>query len=436
VTPSLRDQVVRLAVGSLLGGLTLAGAGSAGILYLTAREGLDQALLAAAQSEAHPWAEERWKLEHAHTIVEVRPWTVDDPEVPTAVASRARAEGRPQWLNTGGQRLLVLPVEPPRGEDGTARQNQLLVASATEVTFVGSAGPFLLGYLMVGTLIAGLLSAGLAVALSRAFRPLLLAASEVDAIRNLEASRRVGVEGPDEVRRLVQATNDLLDRLDRASQAQHRFTADAAHELRTPVAALLGELELALRQDRTAEEYKASVHRARSSALRMADLVEALLTLAQVEAGQAAHDRRRIALREVVHEAVQAELRGLTDAGVELELRADAEPVVEVQPALMTTAIANLLRNAALYAPGAPVVVHMLIEGPLAVVHVMDHGPGLTAEELERVFERFERTDRRKPGLGLGLPLAREIARRHGGDLTLHPRTPGLCATLRVPSAR
>jgi signal transduction histidine kinase len=369
--------------------------------------------------------------------VQVRPWTVDDPLVPPAVASRARQSEQPEWLDVGGKRVLVLAVEPAGAHEAPERDHPhlVLVAEAPAVTWIGSVGPFLVGYSLVALSIAVALSMALIPILGAAVGPLRRAADRIDAIRGLDHAARTPVEGPEEVQRLTQAVNDLMERLSVAHEAQRRFTAEAAHELRTPVAVVLGELELALKRDRTPEEYQTALLASHRATRRLSDLVEALLTLARIDAGQAAQDRIPVWTADLIAEAVNLERKNLEQAGCSLDVDIQGSVVVQVQPALATTALSNLLRNSAVHAAGGPVTVRALTEPGRALLRVEDRGPGLPPGEPEALFERFQRSDRRRVGLGLGLPLAREVARRHGGDVWLENRAGGgIIATLSLPA--
>jgi two-component system OmpR family sensor kinase len=237
--------------------------------------------------------------------------------------------------------------------------------------------------------------------------------------------------------------NALLDRLDAAHRAQVRFTADAAHELRTPVTAMLGEIEVALRRSRGAEEYRDVLESVREEVERLRGLVEGLLALARVDAGQVEQGLEPAGAVALAEEAAAHERPGLVRAGCAFELDAQGDADLRVHTALVEAALANLLRNAAAYAAGAPVILRVVPEPDRVVFQVDDRGPGVPPGERDAVFDRFTRTGegrrRNRAGLGLGLPLAREVARRHGGECWIEAAPDGGCRavlTLRRPGRR
>jgi len=440
----LSTQVVALALAGLAVSLVVVGLGTGLALWLQSLQALDQALLAGAGAEAHPQPPERWRTEHLATPVEVRVWAPGDPLADVELARQVLRDERPRWLNVAGRRVLLIVAEPrsaPAGADGsdTDHPHALLVASAPQLTLMQAVGPFALSYGVVALVTAAVLGALLTFALRRALHPLRWAAARLDALQGREIGASVQVGGPDEVRRVLAATNGLLRRLEAAAEGQRRFVADAAHELRTPVTRLLGELDLALRQPRDAEAYRRALAQGRREAARLRELVDALLTLARLDAGQGRDHEEQGAehVSAVVLSALAAERGALDAAGCDVTLDLVADPLVTVDQALCRVAIGNLLRNAAVHAPGAPVRVgvHRGDEGLVVVVE--DGGPGLDEPTRARVFERFHRGRHGHPGLGLGLPLARQILRQHGGDLTLgFSELGGLAATIHMPESR
>jgi len=243
---------------------------------------------------------------------------------------------------------------------------------------------------------------------------------------------------PQEVRALAGAVNQLLGAVQESVAGQRRFISNAAHQLRTPLAGLKSQTEIALarNQDPALAERLTRVH---ESAVRSAHLVNQLLSLTRAEPeAAAAVQRAPLALLPMLQEVTAEHVPRALAAGVDLGMD-DTPPAAPVQvlgaALLLREAVANLLDNAIRYAGrGAEVTVSLATEGDQAVVRVTDNGPGLPAELREQVFNRFVRGTQEGPGCGLGLAIVREIAERHGGRAQLHPHLPqGLVAELRLP---
>ncbi|HEV8313012.1 MAG TPA: sensor histidine kinase [Burkholderiaceae bacterium] len=250
---------------------------------------------------------------------------------------------------------------------------------------------------------------------------------------------------PQEVRALARALNTLLAAVNSHVAAHQRFISDAAHQLRTPLAGLKSQTELAL-QAASDPALHARLERVHQSATRSAHLVNQLLTLARAEPGAArasSHapvDLHRLA-RELTAELVPRALQAGVDLGFE-DAGDDAPAAVEVQgnALLLREALVNLIDNAVRYAGrGSEVTVRARQTGRDACIVVEDNGPGIPSADRERVFERFVRATHEGSGCGLGLAIVKEIAEQHGGEVTLadaHPgqQPPGLRAALRLPA--
>jgi heavy metal sensor kinase len=242
----------------------------------------------------------------------------------------------------------------------------------------------------------------------------------------------------EEVHRLVGSLNGMLERLERSVAGMRRFTADAAHELRTPLAALRGELELALRRERSPDELRATVERSLEQLDRLQRLVEALLQLARSDSGSLPVEPRPLDLAALCRATVEPYEPVLSARRIALAFEGAPSLQALADPLWTGRAIANLVDNASHFTPdGGAVTLEVRSEAGRALVEVRDSGPGIPAEEAERIFERFRRgaTARASTeGAGLGLPLAREIARAQHGDLTVVPGT-GARFVLSLPVA-
>jgi signal transduction histidine kinase len=222
----------------------------------------------------------------------------------------------------------------------------------------------------------------------------------------------------DELDELARAFNDLLARLHVAFERQRRFSGDASHQLRTPLTALVGQIDVALRRERTPEEYRRVLGLVRGQAGKLARIVEALLFLGRADAEAGLPDAETLDLAawisaHVAEHALASSIRlGLADGPL----------TVLAHSALLGELVDNLLDNAAKYGdPGAPIVLRLRDEGESAVLVVEDRGPGIDPADLPRVFEPFFRSDRARrlgrPGVGLGLAVAKRIATALGGTI-------------------
>ncbi len=242
---------------------------------------------------------------------------------------------------------------------------------------------------------------------------------------------------PDEVAPLVQALNALLQRLGVSLNTQRAFVADAAHELRSPLTAL--KLQLQLLQRAPDEASRATAIDALGEGItRAARLVEQLLTLARSEPGAPVPAALPIDLSELVRQAVALTLPLANARGSTLALFADAPVRVNGDAAALTALVRNLADNAVRYSPpGAQVELRVSMDGSLPTLQVDDSGPGIPAEDHERVFDRFyRRANGDEPGSGLGLAIVRGVAEQHGARVALATsKLGGLQVTVRFASA-
>jgi two-component system, OmpR family, sensor kinase len=249
----------------------------------------------------------------------------------------------------------------------------------------------------------------------------------IDQAESLGASyldRRITAQADTrEYRRLVDVLNLMLARLEHAFEAQRRFTADASHELRSPLTALRGEIELAMRRKRDTEEYERVLASSLEEVDRMTQLADDLLTLARSDAG-VMEPRLKVSDLAERAEVVTERLRRRADAA-DVKLRFEAARPVHavVDPALVDQLLWNLLDNAIKFTPaGGSVEVGVSARDHQVEIVVEDTGPGIPEKDRERIFDRFYRADTARthsvdnPGTGLGLAIVRAIARAHGGE--------------------
>jgi heavy metal sensor kinase len=273
-------------------------------------------------------------------------------------------------------------------------------------------------------------------------RPLREISAAVEEISASNLDRRVDLAATEtELGVLARVLNSAFDRLEESIEKQVRFTADASHELRTPVSVILAQTSMARRRDRPIEDYRDVIETCHSAAARMKSLVEGLLMLARNDAGEL---RPRISdcdLRQLADECIDLLLPLAEEKEIAIR-RELADVSVEADPELLAQAISNLVSNAIRHnGRGGEARVSLVAEGAEAVLTVSDNGPGIPPEDLPRIFDRFYRVDaarsRRDGGSGLGLSIARAVALSHGGTLSCEsPAGQGARFTLRLPVNR
>ncbi len=225
-----------------------------------------------------------------------------------------------------------------------------------------------------------------------------------------------------ELRRVGSDVDEIAERLGHLVRNQRRFIAHAAHELRSPLAALHGELQSVLRKERTVEDYKKSLTFSLRASTRLKHLADELLELAKAE--EAAEQAEPVSLGEVLSDVVESLAPLASEKDVRIVHHAN-ELLVMARPRDLERVVRNLLDNAIRYSPrGGEVRIRVAVDEAVAV-HVDDDGPGVPLEERERIFEPFHRSPEARTearGAGLGLAIARELAQQHGGDLHMGAR--------------
>lgn len=325
---------------------------------------------------------------------------------------------------------LRVPVEPGTGQGAVQIQVAERVTARDE-----SARQIILRMVLPQAVLIVL--AGLAVwyGVGRGLAPLSTLRREIEQRSLRDLSALPEEQAPQEVQPLIRAINDLLARLASAISAQQRFIADAAHQLRTPIAGLKTQTELALRQSQLADVHD-TLQQLQTATERSTRLVNQLLSLARAEPGaKREHDVERLDLarlvREVTTEWVTRALARDIDLGFDGE---DSAAWVKGDAFLLREMLANLLDNAVRYTQSGGQVTARVAAGPKDVVlSVEDNGPGIPEPERERVFERFYRAlGTGTEGCGLGLAIVREIALSHRAQVTLGAGAGGRGTVARV----
>jgi signal transduction histidine kinase len=352
-------------------------------------------------------------------------WFVVDPAGAVVVPGGGYGRGEqvaPGWSDRG------VPIEVDQQTIGfllVSGQPRDILSPAGE-RFLGQVNQALMLGAGVAIIVAIVLAALLAGQLTGALRQLTAAA------RSLAAGglgHQVDLSSGDEVGELANAFNQMSRELASAENLRRQMSADIAHELRTPLSLILGQSEAMLDEVMPADEENLQLlHR---EAQRLNRIVEDLRTLSMADAGELSMQLRLLAPIELASRLVKARqaVAASRQISLETELPVDA-PQIEGDSDRLEQALGNLLDNAMRFTPvGGRVVLALQVENDGLRFMVEDEGPGIDAEDLPHIFDRFYRSDkarsRQQGGSGLGLAIARSIARAHGGNLTASNRAEG-----------
>ncbi|MER5309849.1 ATP-binding protein [Streptomyces sp. NPDC002773] len=271
---------------------------------------------------------------------------------------------------------------------------------------------------------------------ARSLRPVEAIRRELAEITGQSLDRRVPVPATgDVIARLAVTTNDTLDRLEQSSARQQQFVADAAHELRSPLAGLRAQLETALRHPDSVTDWPEVVAEAAADVVRLQTLADDLLLLASHRATAA--PREPVDLAALAEDLVREHQHLPDAAGLVVTCEAPAPALVHGNATRLERLLRNLLANACRHAE-SQITVTVTADGTSVTLAVADDGPGIPPADRARVFDRFTRLDasrtRASGGAGLGLPIARDIATDHAGTLTVEDAARGARLVARFPA--
>jgi heavy metal sensor kinase len=319
-----------------------------------------------------------------------------------------------QWrlgvLGTADTTLVIgLDSRPTRAELVRLR-NAFLIALPLALFLVG----------LGGWLVAG-----------RALRPMRSIAETAALVtsRGLDQRSPISNEDP-EIARVIQVLNQMMDRLENSFHQATRFSADASHELKTPLAIMQGELENALQDALPGSREQQVFSNLLEETQRLKTITRGLLLLARADAGQLKPAMETVDLSTTLEEIIEDTRILAAESQLVFEIELTPGITIHADPALLHTALLNLFVNAVKFNESCGKIrVSLDSRDSEAVLTIGNSGPGIPAGDLDRVFTRFHRADaarqRKVEGIGLGLSLAREIVRAHGGELELLESWPG-----------
>jgi two-component system OmpR family sensor kinase len=445
-TGSLRRRVALVALPLLV----IALAGSAAVVTLRYRHGLEQDLrnrLLAGAKAINGASADGMNVKLVMSALAMQGVDTQlgaDPD--PAATKRKLPEFSPEVASTG--RLLVVrtPLANPVGPGPSGHRPSGTVATLSASRASVDRAVRQLVAIEIAVALAALAIAALLLlwGLRSALRPLAHVGAVAARIAGGAHDERLRPDRPGtELGRMAAAFDHMVDELEqsiararRSESAMRRFLADASHELRTPIAALQATAETLLREQPDRPERDELEARVAGDAARLGRLVADLLDLARLEANEQLA-REPVDVGEVAARAVAEAAGHRPGAAVDVDADDDDDAIVLGDADALSRALRNLVDNA-IAAAGESGHVWVLVErdGANVLASVEDDGPGVAATERERIFEGFVRLEPvRGPGAGLGLPIARRVAREHGGDLTYADGGGGARFVLRLPAA-
>lgn len=274
-------------------------------------------------------------------------------------------------------------------------------------------------------------------------KPIKIITSTAAQIRSGDLTARTGLSGDDEIGQLGETFDSMANTLEHDIKIEHRLTSDVAHELRTPLMAMLATVEAM--QDGVLPADDEHFETVASETRRLSRLVDAMLHLSRIENGKGNLKTERTDMVYLVKSLVSSQHQLFHERGLHLRFNNDTgrdECYAEVDSDLLQEAIINLMSNAMRYTPeGGWVLVKVAYERPEVLISVQDTGIGIAQEDISRVFSRFWRSDasreRARGGLGVGLAITKEIIDQHNGTITIESEVgKGTTFTLRIPQDR
>ena len=378
----------------------------------------------------------------AKTVVAQTPNQPLANSVLLSLAAQAIGSGAGVWADVVDSRNVPRRAYAVPLSTGSAPTEAIVVSRSVGEMLAAQRRTFLILFVVSAALlvIGGALAYWLA---GRALRPVRTIAGLARSISEHDLHRRVEVKvPPDELGELVDTFNTMLARLEAGFISMGRFTADASHELRAPLALMRIQLEGALSRGRSRDDYKEVLESLLLEVEHLSRLADQLLILARADANALLPANEPVDVADFLHETAARWEGSAVERGTRLDVSAPNSGRMDADPALLRRVLDNLIENALRHtAEGTAVALRGYAGDGGWNVEVADHGPGVTPENRARLFTRFARTDSvRSPengGAGLGLALSAAIARAHGGTLELvASAAPGAIFRLHIPDSR
>ena len=356
-----------------------------------------------------------------------------------AAAVSAPTNGDARTVTLDSRKLLMVAQSPA---DRGSAVSRVVVATAADVpdpairdlvaTMAAVAPILLIASIALAYAIAG-----------RAFQPVDRLVNEVQAITDGRSlHRRLPVTAGEEIARLAVTLNEMLERLESSFAGLRRFTADASHELKTPLAVMRADVERAMSDRAPGPEKLVALEEALHETTRMADLVDSLLTLARADEGRFDLHRERVPLAPLAHEVFETATILGEAAGLTVTMPEIADVVVLADRTRLRQLFLNIVTNALKYTTTGSVELSLVAHDRSVAFTVRDTGMGISAADLPHIFERFYRADRARSrsaergGFGLGLAISQWIAEAHGGAISVRSRLGrGTTFTVTLPVA-
>lgn len=456
VNRSFRSQLALRAAGAMAVGLGAIGAVTLWALRSTLDQEINASIFSVASIQAasltdapsgemrfHEWELTPSEAESLSDLVRyAQVWQVDGVsllrsqymtrDLPLDREHLAQAgDGQVVWTETRWDGAPIRTLYYPLERHGPLHQRHVLQVAASLVSrneMVARVGGF---FVALTVLLAGGTFVGASWLASRAMRPVHEIMDQAEEIGGTSLDRRIHAYADHhEYRRLVEVLNTMLGRIQGTLDAQRRFTSDASHELRSPLTAMRGELELALRRERQPDEYRQVLASTLEEVVRLSRIAEDLLVLARSDSGALRPRLESCDVGEVVDKALERLSGQASEKGVSLARVGSGAVWAVADSGLLSQVIWNLVDNALKFAPGGGrVEVSVAADDGRLSLAVSDTGPGFQAPE--QAFRRFYREDPARThgtgtdGTGLGLAIVRAVAEAHGGAARAENRRGG-----------